>query len=109
MLTRSFIHLQGVGSTTEARLWQRGATDWDAFLRIRDGPGIARAALRRPAHRSLLYLATPGLLRWPDERRNGAGHLARQSHRGPQWLGRGSPLVRVSPGKWTLAGPAPGL
>lgn len=35
MLTRSFIHLQGIGSKTEARLWQRGATDWDAFLRVR--------------------------------------------------------------------------
>src|SRR5438132_6586230 len=45
MLTRSFIHLQGVGSTTEVRLWQRGATDWDAFLRIKDGLGIARGKL----------------------------------------------------------------
>src|SRR6266566_1292862 len=42
MLTRSFIHLQGVGKTTEARLWQRGATDWDAFLQIRDELGMAR-------------------------------------------------------------------
>lgn len=42
MLTRSFIHLQGVGSTTEARLWQRGATDWEEFLRLRDGLGMAR-------------------------------------------------------------------
>src|SRR5437588_9523501 len=45
MLTRSFIHLQGVGSTTEARLWQRGATDWDEFLRIREGLGMARGKL----------------------------------------------------------------
>src|SRR5438309_1997536 len=42
MLTRSFIHLQGVGKTTEARLWQRGATDWDTFLQIRDELGMAR-------------------------------------------------------------------
>jgi len=41
MLTRSFIHLQGVGRTTEARLWQRGARDWDAFLQIRDELGMA--------------------------------------------------------------------
>jgi uncharacterized protein YprB with RNaseH-like and TPR domain len=31
-----------VGKTTEARLWQRGATDWDTFLRIRDDLGMAR-------------------------------------------------------------------
>jgi uncharacterized protein YprB with RNaseH-like and TPR domain len=42
MLTRSFIHLQGVGNTTETRLWRRGATDWDAFLRMRDELGMAR-------------------------------------------------------------------
>jgi uncharacterized protein len=42
MLTRSFIHLQGVGKTTETRLWQRGASDWDAFLRMRDELGMAR-------------------------------------------------------------------
>jgi uncharacterized protein YprB with RNaseH-like and TPR domain len=45
MLTRSFIHLQGVGATTEARLWERGATDWDAFLRIKGGLGMARGKL----------------------------------------------------------------
>jgi uncharacterized protein YprB with RNaseH-like and TPR domain len=45
MLTRSFIHLQGVGSTTEARLWQRGAIDWEAFLRLKDGLGMARGKL----------------------------------------------------------------
>src|SRR5438876_1111705 len=45
MLTRSFIHLQGVGNTTEARLWQRGATDWEAFLKIKDQLGMARGKL----------------------------------------------------------------
>src|SRR5437870_5782225 len=45
MLTRSFIHLQGVGATTEARLWQRGATDWDAFLRVRGELGMAPGKL----------------------------------------------------------------
>jgi uncharacterized protein YprB with RNaseH-like and TPR domain len=45
MLTQSFIHLQGVGSTTEARLWERGATDWDAFLRIKDDLGMTRGKL----------------------------------------------------------------
>jgi uncharacterized protein len=45
MLTRSFIHLQGVGKSTEARLWQRGATDWDAFLQVKDVLGMARGKL----------------------------------------------------------------
>jgi uncharacterized protein YprB with RNaseH-like and TPR domain len=45
MLTRSFIHLQGVGNTTEARLWERGATDWDAFLANKDALGMARGKL----------------------------------------------------------------
>lgn len=45
MLTQSFIHLQGIGSTTEARLWQRGATDWDSFLQIKDELGMSRGKL----------------------------------------------------------------
>jgi uncharacterized protein len=45
MLTRSFIHLQGVGSTTEARLWERGITDWEAFLAMRGALGMARGKL----------------------------------------------------------------
>jgi uncharacterized protein YprB with RNaseH-like and TPR domain len=45
MLTQSFIHLQGVGNTTEARLWERGATDWEAFLRIKDALGMTRGKL----------------------------------------------------------------
>jgi uncharacterized protein YprB with RNaseH-like and TPR domain len=45
MLTRSFIHLQGVGNTTEARLWRRGATDWDSFLRLKRELGMARGKL----------------------------------------------------------------
>jgi uncharacterized protein len=45
MLTQSFIHLQGVGSTTEARLWERGATDWGSFLRVRDELGMSRGKL----------------------------------------------------------------
>jgi uncharacterized protein YprB with RNaseH-like and TPR domain len=32
MLTSTFLHVQGIGHTTEQRLWQRGVTDWDAAL-----------------------------------------------------------------------------
>lgn len=45
MLTRSFIQLQGVGTSTEARLWERGATDWDTFLKLRPTLGMPRARL----------------------------------------------------------------
>ncbi len=33
LLTRSFIHVPGVGERRERALWERGYTDWDAFLR----------------------------------------------------------------------------
>jgi uncharacterized protein YprB with RNaseH-like and TPR domain len=32
MLTRTFVHLPGVGYTTEAKWWQAGVEDWAAFL-----------------------------------------------------------------------------
>jgi uncharacterized protein YprB with RNaseH-like and TPR domain len=32
LLTRTFVHLPGVGYATEARWWREGITDWDAFL-----------------------------------------------------------------------------
>lgn len=32
MLTRSFIHVPGVGERRERELWRRGFADWDAFL-----------------------------------------------------------------------------
>jgi uncharacterized protein YprB with RNaseH-like and TPR domain len=51
MLTRTFVHLQGVGYATEARLWQEGAQDWEQFLRRPE-------ALRQPRAR---------LLRWAEE------------------------------------------
>ena len=32
MLTATFLHTPGVGSTTERALWTQGATSWDAFI-----------------------------------------------------------------------------
>ncbi len=38
MLTSTFVHAQGIGATTEQRIWQAGITDWQAFLdRPQDG------------------------------------------------------------------------
>ena len=33
MLNRTFVHVPGVGERRERGLWERGFTDWDAFLR----------------------------------------------------------------------------
>jgi uncharacterized protein YprB with RNaseH-like and TPR domain len=32
MLEKTFVHVHGVGYTTERRLWAQGAVSWDAFL-----------------------------------------------------------------------------
>ncbi len=37
MLASSFIHGQGVGPSTERRLWRSGAHDWDSFLALASG------------------------------------------------------------------------
>jgi uncharacterized protein YprB with RNaseH-like and TPR domain len=52
MLTRTFVHLPGVGYSTEARWWREGVTDWSEFL-TRAGVGepplhAARHALHAP-------------------------------------------------------------
>ena len=44
MLTQTFVHIRGIGYSTERRLWQQGATDWDAFLAL---PTAQRARITR--------------------------------------------------------------
>jgi hypothetical protein len=34
MLTKTFIHIQGIGLKTESELWQAGALDWTDFRRV---------------------------------------------------------------------------
>jgi uncharacterized protein YprB with RNaseH-like and TPR domain len=46
MLTNTFVHLQGIGYATEARLWQRGAMDWTHFLQRREELGLSRGKLQ---------------------------------------------------------------
>jgi uncharacterized protein YprB with RNaseH-like and TPR domain len=36
LLESTYLHAQGVGRTTELRLWQAGAQDWDAYLAVPD-------------------------------------------------------------------------
>ncbi len=48
MLESSFIFLNGVGETTEKRLWEQGITHWDQFLHATDLPGITTG--RKPLY-----------------------------------------------------------
>jgi uncharacterized protein YprB with RNaseH-like and TPR domain len=43
MLTSTFVHLNGIGPTTECRLWQEGIRDWAAFLKQSVVRGISMA------------------------------------------------------------------
>lgn len=45
MLRSTFQHLPGVGAATEAMLWSRGITSWEAFLRAEEVAGIPPARL----------------------------------------------------------------
>ena len=55
MLRRTFLHLYGVGETTERRWWGRGLRDWTDYLAAADPPGppAARAENRRRITESL--------------------------------------------------------
>lgn len=41
MLTSTFVHLKGIGPSTERRLWLDGIRDWTTFLNQRAVPGIS--------------------------------------------------------------------
>ena len=41
MLTSTFVHLKGIGPSTERRLWESGIADWTTFLREPNLPGIS--------------------------------------------------------------------
>ena len=36
MLKNTFIHLPGIGTVTEQRIWEKGISDWDSFIRQTD-------------------------------------------------------------------------
>ncbi len=38
LLEATFLHAQGIGATTERRLWDAGARNWDSFLAEEEGP-----------------------------------------------------------------------
>ncbi|MBX3235270.1 MAG: ribonuclease H-like domain-containing protein [Nitrospiraceae bacterium] len=41
MLTSTFVHLAGIGPSTERRLWQHGVREWSTFLQEPEVPGIS--------------------------------------------------------------------
>lgn len=48
MLESSFIFLNGIGETTEKRLWEQGITHWNDFLQSTDLPGVSPS--RKPMY-----------------------------------------------------------
>ena len=51
LLESTFLHAQGIGRTTELRLWEAGATDWNAYL--------ARPDTEWPVSKARRALLTP--------------------------------------------------
>lgn len=55
MLRETFVHIPGIGSTTEQALWKQGCTDWGCFLSDPSRYSIgsaARETAKRELHRS---------------------------------------------------------
>lgn len=78
MLRHTFIHVPGIGSTTERKLWARGVCDWeDAIAVIKSSPEELGAAGRRLAK----YL--PDSVRAAENR--DASHFERLSRFGESW------------------------
>jgi uncharacterized protein len=58
LLEATFIHAQSIGRTTEQKLWQAGAVDWDAYL--------ARPDVEWPLSRAQRALLTPTIIESKD-------------------------------------------
>jgi uncharacterized protein len=64
MLTSTFVHLQGIGYASEARLWQSGAVDWPRFLDRAGALPLPQAKVRR----------------WAEEIRESLSRLESEDH-----------------------------
>lgn len=76
MLTSTFVHLKGIGSSAERRLWEEGIADWTAFREKSQLPGIS-------ASRKALYDADLAAAQDHLDRRNAryfAGCLHTRDH-----------------------------
>ncbi|HUU55645.1 MAG TPA: ribonuclease H-like domain-containing protein [Armatimonadota bacterium] len=49
MLSRTFIHVAGIGPVTERRIWERGCHCWDDFLRDPTAAGLSAQKTERVA------------------------------------------------------------
>ena len=76
MLSNSFLHIPGVGTKTEQRIWARGLTTWQAFLQNPPQAGLSARATQRIAEAVTLSL---DCLRQEDHRFF-AARLARREH-----------------------------
>ncbi len=63
MLTRTFIHVPGVGERRERDLWRRGYTDWEAFLRLHP-PGPWRDLIAQRLDRERAARDLPRREKW---------------------------------------------
>lgn len=104
MLTRTFVHLPGVGYATEAKWWREGIMDWAAFLERAQRPSSsapeaslpARSRVRERGGSGTRPYAAVELIRQSTERLAAGDHryfarvLARRDHwrAVPEFAGR---------------------
>ncbi|WHZ22265.1 MAG: hypothetical protein OJF47_001377 [Nitrospira sp.] len=77
MLTSTFVHLNGIGPSTERRLWEGGISDWTTFRREARLPGISSS-------RKVLYDADLAAAQEHLDRRN-ARYFADCLHARDHW------------------------
>jgi len=77
MLTTTFVHLKGIGPSTERRLWEGGIANWTAFRQESQLPGISPA-------RKVLYDADLAAAQDQLDRRN-ARYFADCLHTRDHW------------------------
>jgi uncharacterized protein len=73
MLTRTFLHIAGVGKVFEQKLWAQGAPDWDAFMR-RNHPETPKIAAIKQALRESAVALEAGDHRFFSESLPGSEH-----------------------------------
>ena len=76
MLTRTFLHIAGIGPVTERRIWERGVYSWRDFLKDPAAAGLSPRATERVANH--VGLSLENLKR--DDHRFFASSLAAREH-----------------------------
>jgi uncharacterized protein YprB with RNaseH-like and TPR domain len=47
MLTNSYVHLPGIGTTTERKIWDSGIKSWDEFREEPHSAGLPESKLKQ--------------------------------------------------------------